>query len=254
MFDYRRVAGTLDAESRLDEVVREAPRHPGFAARLAHRALDLRPPLGAFDRLVTERRGSHAGTLDIKHRGLLNCCDRGRPGADHRSGDRRAVHDRTPPETARRRWSGRCPCGRRRGGVPLPLGDPSPASDGGRVPRGGTRRLHRSSEHRVGVPAGASRSVPHDRKAGSAPSLWSLVCTTAERCLPSDPRGLPEAPSAGCRRARRSRPPPLDRSGTFTGNASDVPSSRVTSSMASCPGTISISKPRTENVSRPVRW
>jgi CBS domain-containing protein len=71
MFDYRRVAGTLDAESRLDEVVREAPRHPGFAARLAHRALDLRPPLGAFDRLVTERRGSHAGTLDIKHRGLL---------------------------------------------------------------------------------------------------------------------------------------------------------------------------------------
>lgn len=71
MFDYRRVTGTLDAESRLDEVVREAPRHPGFAARLAHRALDLRPPLGAFDRLVTERRGSHAGTLDIKHRGLL---------------------------------------------------------------------------------------------------------------------------------------------------------------------------------------
>jgi len=71
VFDYRRVAGTLDAESRLDEVLREAPRHPGFAARLAHRALDLRPPLGAFDRLVTERGGSHAGTLDIKHRGLL---------------------------------------------------------------------------------------------------------------------------------------------------------------------------------------
>lgn len=71
VFDYRRVAGTLDAESRLDEVLREAPRHPGFAAHLARRALDVRPPLGAFDRLVTERRGSHAGTLDIKHRGLL---------------------------------------------------------------------------------------------------------------------------------------------------------------------------------------
>ena len=71
VFDYRRVAGTLDAEILLDEVLREAPRHPGFAAHLAQRAFDLRPPLGAFDRLVTERRGSHAGSLDIKHRGLL---------------------------------------------------------------------------------------------------------------------------------------------------------------------------------------
>jgi CBS domain-containing protein len=71
VFDYRRVAGTLDVESHLDAVLREAPRHPGFAAHLAHRALDLRPPLGAFDRLVTERRGPHAGTLDIKHGGLL---------------------------------------------------------------------------------------------------------------------------------------------------------------------------------------
>jgi CBS domain-containing protein len=71
LFDYRRVAGTLDAEIPLNEVLREAPHHPGFAAHLAHRALDLRPPLGAFDRLVTERRGPHAGTLDIKHRGLL---------------------------------------------------------------------------------------------------------------------------------------------------------------------------------------
>jgi len=71
VFDYRRVAGTLDAEVVLDEVLREAPRHPGFAAHLAHRALDDRPPLGAFDRLVTERRRPHAGTLDIKHRGLL---------------------------------------------------------------------------------------------------------------------------------------------------------------------------------------
>jgi CBS domain-containing protein len=71
VFDYRRVAGTLDAEGRLDEVLLEAPRHPAFAAHLAHRALDVRPPLGAFDRLVIERRGPHAGTLDIKHRGLL---------------------------------------------------------------------------------------------------------------------------------------------------------------------------------------
>jgi CBS domain-containing protein len=71
VFDYRRVAGTLDAEDRLDGVIEEAPRHPRFAAQLAHRALDVRPPLGVFDRLVTERRGPHAGTLDIKHKGLL---------------------------------------------------------------------------------------------------------------------------------------------------------------------------------------
>ncbi len=70
-FDYRRVAGTLDAEARLDDVLRDTARHPGFAASLAHRALDPKPPLGVFGRLVAERRGPYKGTLDIKHQGLL---------------------------------------------------------------------------------------------------------------------------------------------------------------------------------------
>jgi CBS domain-containing protein len=71
VFDYRRVAGSLDAESHLDDVIKEAPQHPRFVTRLAERAFDARPPLGVFDRLVTERRGPHAGTVDIKDRGLL---------------------------------------------------------------------------------------------------------------------------------------------------------------------------------------
>lgn len=71
VFDYRRVAGSLDAENHLDDVIRQAPQHPRFATQLARRALDIRPPLGVFDRLVTERRGPHTGTVDIKHRGLL---------------------------------------------------------------------------------------------------------------------------------------------------------------------------------------
>jgi CBS domain-containing protein len=71
VFDYRRIAGTLDVEPALDEVLADAPRHPSFGTHLARRALDTEPPLGMFDRVRTERRGSHAGTIDVKHRGVL---------------------------------------------------------------------------------------------------------------------------------------------------------------------------------------
>lgn len=71
VFDFRRIAGTLDAAESLDDVLHEGSRNPGFAVHLAWRALNTGPPLGLFDRLVTERRGAHAGTIDIKHRGLL---------------------------------------------------------------------------------------------------------------------------------------------------------------------------------------
>jgi CBS domain-containing protein len=71
VFDYRRIAGSLDIEPALDEVLADAPGHPSFGSQLARRALDTRPPLGIFDRIAPERRGTHAGTVDLKHRGVL---------------------------------------------------------------------------------------------------------------------------------------------------------------------------------------
>jgi CBS domain-containing protein len=71
LFDLRQVGGDLAAEPALDDVLREAPHVPGFAAHLARRALDERPPLGLGGRLKLERRGDHAGTIDVKRRGLL---------------------------------------------------------------------------------------------------------------------------------------------------------------------------------------
>jgi CBS domain-containing protein len=68
--DYRRVAGSLDIESALDGLIRQASREPTFARRLARTALELRPPTGFVRDFVVEARGSHAGTLDVKHGGI----------------------------------------------------------------------------------------------------------------------------------------------------------------------------------------
>jgi CBS domain-containing protein len=68
--DYRRVAGSLDIESTLDGLIRQASRDPTFGRRLAHTALALRPPTGFVRDFVVEARGSHAGTLDVKHGGI----------------------------------------------------------------------------------------------------------------------------------------------------------------------------------------
>src|SRR5581483_10244781 len=69
-FDYRRVAGPLDIESWLDPMVRIAGRYPQFVRHLSRRALDERPPTGFFRDLVVEARGEHAGSLDVKRRGI----------------------------------------------------------------------------------------------------------------------------------------------------------------------------------------
>jgi CBS domain-containing protein len=70
VFDYRRVAGPLDAAAALDEVVRTAPECPLFLRHLSRRALDYRPPTGFFRDLVVEARGEHAGRLDVKRGGI----------------------------------------------------------------------------------------------------------------------------------------------------------------------------------------
>jgi CBS domain-containing protein len=69
-FDYRRVTGPLDVDRPLDAVIRTAPSHPQFARHLSRRALDQTPPTGFFRDLVVEAKGEHAGTLDVKHRGI----------------------------------------------------------------------------------------------------------------------------------------------------------------------------------------
>ncbi len=71
IFDFRRVAGKLDAEAALDEAMRTAVDRPVFLAHLARRALDLRPPIGFVRGLIVEHGGEHPGTVDLKHGGIL---------------------------------------------------------------------------------------------------------------------------------------------------------------------------------------
>jgi CBS domain-containing protein len=70
-FDYRRVAGALDAEPSLDEAMRGAGARPLFLRHLARRALDEKPPTGFVRDLVVEPKGEHAGTVDVKHGGIV---------------------------------------------------------------------------------------------------------------------------------------------------------------------------------------
>lgn len=71
VFDYRHAAGWLAAEPPLDEAMRLARQRPMFLEHLARRALDLHPPTGFVRGLVVQHRGEHAGTVDLKHGGIL---------------------------------------------------------------------------------------------------------------------------------------------------------------------------------------
>jgi CBS domain-containing protein len=70
VYDFRQVAGPLEVEPVLDDVVREARTRPGFLRALGRRALELRPPTGFVRDLVVERHGEHAGRLDLKRGGI----------------------------------------------------------------------------------------------------------------------------------------------------------------------------------------
>jgi CBS domain-containing protein len=71
VLDYRKVAGPLDAEPALDRAMRGAADRPLALRHLARRALDERPPTGFVRDLVVAPRGEHAGTVDLKHRGIV---------------------------------------------------------------------------------------------------------------------------------------------------------------------------------------
>jgi CBS domain-containing protein len=70
VFDYRQVAGPLDMESVLDTEIRNARSNSAFLRHLARRALDAAPPTGFFGNVVVAGKGEHAGTLDVKRRGI----------------------------------------------------------------------------------------------------------------------------------------------------------------------------------------
>ena len=70
-FDYRRVTGTLDIESTLDQVIRGAGKDPAFLGRLASTVLESRVPVGRVRDIVVERSGDHAGRLDLKHGAIM---------------------------------------------------------------------------------------------------------------------------------------------------------------------------------------
>ena len=68
--DYRRVAGALDIEGTIDQLVRTAAAEGWLVRKLASSALDLGPPTGFFREFLVGWDGSRAGTLDVKHGGI----------------------------------------------------------------------------------------------------------------------------------------------------------------------------------------
>src|SRR5262245_32449083 len=71
VFDFRGVAGDVDAETPLNDAMTLAVDRPVFLQHLARRALDLKPPVGFVGRLRVERGGERAGTVDLKRGGIL---------------------------------------------------------------------------------------------------------------------------------------------------------------------------------------
>jgi CBS domain-containing protein len=75
VLDFRQVAGPLDVEPALDAVVREAGSEPGFARWMMKHALEWKPPTGRMRDFVVEGSGEHAGSLDVKHGGIMPITD-----------------------------------------------------------------------------------------------------------------------------------------------------------------------------------
>ena len=71
VFDYRRIAGTLNIVPDLDRVAKAAGSHLQFVKRLAGLAIAHKTPLGPLGRLRTTNAGSGPRTLDIKETGLF---------------------------------------------------------------------------------------------------------------------------------------------------------------------------------------
>lgn len=78
VLDFRQVAGPLDVRPALDGVVREAGSDPGFIHWMMKHALEWKAPTGRMRDFVVESSGEHAGSLDIKHGGIMPITDMAR--------------------------------------------------------------------------------------------------------------------------------------------------------------------------------
>jgi len=69
-FDFRAVAGALEAEGVLDEAIADARTNQGFLRLLGRVAIREEPPTGFLRGLVVQAKGEHAGQLDLKQGGI----------------------------------------------------------------------------------------------------------------------------------------------------------------------------------------
>jgi len=69
-FDYRRIAGPLDVEPLLDEVIRRSAAEDQFVRQLAKLAVDVRPPIGLLKDGVVHPKGKQVQSLDVKQAGI----------------------------------------------------------------------------------------------------------------------------------------------------------------------------------------
>ena len=124
VYDFRQVAGPLDAEPDLRTTPCAArATTPEFLRMLSRRALDLKPPTGFVRDLVVEAKGEHAGRLDIKHGGITIMTTSRARGRARRCPDKETLARLEAPRTPRRTRS--TPTSRGAvGGVPLPVGGP----------------------------------------------------------------------------------------------------------------------------------
>lgn len=69
-FDYRRVAGPLDVDPVLDEVIRRSSKEGQFVRQLAKLAVESAPPVGLLKDAVAHPRGERATAFDVKQGGI----------------------------------------------------------------------------------------------------------------------------------------------------------------------------------------
>src|SRR5262245_21375118 len=69
-FDFRRVAGPLDVEPTLDEVIRGAAKEDQFVRQLATLAVATQPPVGILTDAIADPTGARVAGLDAKDAGI----------------------------------------------------------------------------------------------------------------------------------------------------------------------------------------
>jgi CBS domain-containing protein len=75
-FDLRVIHGQAALIDTLrHDVLQQTKGNSLFLAYMVSNALKHRPPIGLFGRLVTQRGGDHAGTIDLKHNGIVPLVD-----------------------------------------------------------------------------------------------------------------------------------------------------------------------------------